>query len=123
MTNVPTSEPQNCTPFVPVLKADAANLLRVCAKTIDNFIAQGLLPEPTRFWMRETWHPDVFYAHLSRALLGEGLPADDGMSSVPVETTEAKPVPRVARRPQAAMPIGAGRLSQRLAEINQRHSA
>lgn len=107
MTNVPPSQPQNCTPFVPVLRADAANLPRVCAKSIDNYAAQGLLPKPTRFGMREMWRPDAFYAHLSRALLGEGLPPDDGMSSVPVEATETKLAPRVAPKPQAAVPIGA----------------
>ncbi|MCO5124388.1 MAG: hypothetical protein M9915_11675 [Rhizobacter sp.] len=123
MNAVHPSQPQNCTPFVPVLKADAAALLRVCAKTIDNYIAQGLLPKPTRFGMREMWHPNVFYAHLSRALLGEGLLADDVISSAPVEATAAKSVPPVAPKLQGSMPIGAGRLSQRLAEINQRHSA
>lgn len=123
MTNVHPSPPQNCTPFVPVLKADAADLLRVSPKTIDNYIAQGLLPKPRRFGMREMWHPDVFYAHLGRALLGEDSPANDCMPAAPVETAEPRPVPRATPNPHAAGPMGAGRLSRRLAEINQRHSA
>lgn len=123
MTNVQPSSPQNCAPFVPVLKADAADLLRVSPKTIDNYIAQGLLPKPTRFGMREMWHPDVFYAHLGRALLGDGSPMVGDMPEVPVETAEPRRNARAASKPDAAVPIGAGRLSRRLAEINQRHAA
>lgn len=64
-------------PFQPVFKADAASLLRVCERTIDNYIQSGLLPKPTRFGLREMWLPDVFYGHLSAALLntGAGNPA------------------------------------------------
>lgn len=41
-------------PFKPVSKADAAEVLGVgCTKTIDNYIKDGLLPQPVRFAGRE----------------------------------------------------------------------
>ena len=75
MNKFPEWKPSNFAPFMPVLKADAAKLLRVCTKTIDNYILQGLLPKPKRFGMREMWHPDVFYAQFGSVLLGAGLKA------------------------------------------------
>ena len=122
MTTVTPSQSPHCTPFVPVLKADAATLLRVCAKTIDNYIAQGLLPKPTRFGMREMWHPDIFYAYLSRALLGDGLPAAADKLSEPVETTEATPMRHEAPKPPTTKPVVGRKLTRRMAEINQRHA-
>lgn len=56
-------------PFKPVSKADAAEVLGVgCTKTIDNYIKDGLLPQPVRFAGRDLWHPDDFYGHLSSKL-------------------------------------------------------
>jgi len=64
-----SSSAESHQPFQPVFKADAAALLRVCERTIDNYIQSGLLPKPARFGLREMWLPDVFYGHLSAALL------------------------------------------------------
>lgn len=122
MTNTSQSQPMNCTPFVPVLKTDAAEILRVHPRTIDNYIAQGLLPKPKQFGSREMWHPDVFYGHLSTALLGEGQPEVVAPVSEAANPREDGPVRRPSR-PLTAVPRGAGRLNQRLAEINQRHAA
>jgi hypothetical protein len=59
----------SATPFKPVSKADAAEVLGVSTKTIDNYIKSGLLPAPRPFGGRELWHPDVFYARLHGALM------------------------------------------------------
>lgn len=57
-------------PFKPVTKADAAQVLGVCTKSIDNYIRDGLLPQPARFAGRDLWHPDDFYGFLSAKLRG-----------------------------------------------------
>lgn len=57
-------------PFKPVTKADAAQVLGVCTKSIDNYIRDGLLPQPARFAGRDLWHPDDFYGFLSAQLRG-----------------------------------------------------
>jgi len=49
-----------------VTKAHAAEIFGVCVKTIDNYIAQGLLPRPVAFASREYGYPDVFEAFLAR---------------------------------------------------------
>ena len=41
-------------------KADAADILGVCTKTVDNYIRDGLLPPPRPLGSREYWHPKVF---------------------------------------------------------------
>lgn len=51
-------------------------MLHVCERTIDNYIQRGLLPKPTRFGLREMWHPNVFYGRLSAALLSGRTDAD-----------------------------------------------
>ena len=56
-------------PFKPVSKPDAAALLGVSTKTIDNYIRAGLLPPPRPFGGRELWHPDCFFAVLRDALM------------------------------------------------------
>lgn len=58
------------TPFKPLTKADAAQVLGVCTKSIDNYIRDGLLPQPARFAGRDLWHPDDFYGFLSDKLRG-----------------------------------------------------
>lgn len=57
-------------PFKPVTKADAAQVLGVCTKSIDNYARDGLLPQPARFAGRDLWHPDDFYGFLSAKLRG-----------------------------------------------------
>jgi hypothetical protein len=56
-------------PFKPVTKGDAAELLGVSTKTVDNYIKAGLLPPPRPFGGRELWHPDIFFACLRDALM------------------------------------------------------
>lgn len=47
-----------------VTKADAAAIFSVCVKSIENYIAQGLLPPPIQFASKEYWHPEHFIAFL-----------------------------------------------------------
>lgn len=72
------------TPFKPVSKGDAAELLGVSTKTIDNYIRAGLLPAPRPFGGRELWHPDAFYTCLRDALMpAASTPADEQTATSP----------------------------------------
>lgn len=70
-------------PFKPVTKADAAQVLGVCTKSIDNYIRDGLLPKPARFAGRDLWHPDDFYGFLSAKLRS-------GQATSTVESVDAR---------------------------------
>ena len=48
----------NCQESRLVTRADVAQIFGVCIKTIDNYIDQGLLPQPVQFASREYWHPE-----------------------------------------------------------------
>lgn len=53
-------------PIKLVTKADAAVAFSVCVKSIDNYIKQGLLPQPVPFAGKDYWHPDTFSEFLYR---------------------------------------------------------
>lgn len=71
-------------PFKPVTKSDAAQVLGICTKSIDNYIRDGLLPQPARFAGRDLWHPDDFYGFLSAKLRS-------GQTTSTVESVHAEP--------------------------------
>jgi hypothetical protein len=78
-------------PFKPVTKSDAAVLLGVCTKTIDNYVREGLLPQPARLGGRDLWLPEVFYSHLRHALTPSAGIDRDGMgTSVASEPARSK---------------------------------
>lgn len=79
-------------PFKPVTKADAAQVLGVCTKSVDNYIRDGLLPQPARFAGRDLWHPDDFYGFLSAKLRS-------GQATSTVESVDA---PAEALTPEAS---------------------
>ena len=55
-----------------VSKTEAAEVIGLRSpKTIDNYIAAGLLPEPARIGGRSLWHRNVFYGALSKALMSQ----------------------------------------------------
>jgi len=74
-----------------VTKAHAAEIFGVCVKTVDNYIAQGLLPRPVAFASREYWHPEVFADFLERTFLlaGNAAQVDTPVDSVPRQTADA----------------------------------
>ena len=47
-------------PYKLITKEAAAELLCVSKRTIDNWIADNVLPMPTNIGRRVYWHPDVF---------------------------------------------------------------
>ncbi len=49
------------TPYQPITKEQAAEILSVSKRTIDNWIADSTLPPPTAIGRRVYWHPTTFY--------------------------------------------------------------
>lgn len=99
----------NCQDFRLVTRADVAQMFGVCIKTVDNYIKDGLLPQPVQFASREYWHPDDMRAFIdttfkrvsSQSLaslvttMGE-TPATSGASRATADT-EPKPATKGAR--------------------------
>ncbi|MEX3944353.1 helix-turn-helix transcriptional regulator [Paraburkholderia sp. BR10937] len=56
------------TPFTPITKESAAQILSVSVRTIDHYVADGRMPAPVHLGRRAYWHPDAFYGWLHRAL-------------------------------------------------------
>lgn len=69
------------TPYKPITKEAAAELLSVSKRTIDNWISDGKLPMPTSIGRRVYWHPDVFRAWEDRML---------GVQEAPKKSHESK---------------------------------
>lgn len=56
------------TPFTPITKENAAQILAVSVRTIDYYVRDGRMPAPVHLGRRAYWHPDVFFAWLDQAL-------------------------------------------------------
>jgi excisionase family DNA binding protein len=86
------------TPFKPITREEAAEILSVSSGTLDAMIEDGVLSRPRQLGdcRRLYWHPDVFYEHLHRLLCVDsaplGLPAPEPK---PAKPTRA---PRRTRR-------------------------
>jgi hypothetical protein len=105
-------------PFKPVTKADAAQVLGVCTKSIDNYIRDGLLPQPARFAGRDLWHPDDFYGFLSAKLRS-------GQATSTVESVDATAEARTPKASSANLAVNGvrgrrkgGAMTDRLRAIN-----
>lgn len=105
-------------PFKPVTKADAAQVLGVCTKSIDNYIRDGLLPQPARFAGRDLWHPDDFYGFLSAKLRS-------GQATSTVESVDATAEVRTPEASSANLALNGvrgrrkgGAMTDRLRAIN-----
>ena len=55
-------------PYQPITKEAAAQILSVSKRTIDNWLADGTIVEPSNIGRRVYWHPDVFYRWLNERL-------------------------------------------------------
>jgi len=56
------------TPFQPITKEKAAQILSVSKRTIDNWVADGTMPTPTTIGRRVYWHPEPFFTWLNHKL-------------------------------------------------------
>jgi excisionase family DNA binding protein len=63
--------------YQPITKENAAEILSVSKRTIDNMLADGTLPRPAYIGRRLYWHPDVFFGWLD-GRLGKPVNPDHG---------------------------------------------
>ena len=93
--------------FKPLSKEDLADVLGVSTRTIENWVAEGILPPPTKLGNRVYWHPNSFYAWLDRRLSGD--------------TATGEPLEGVATEPQSACakPKVLGQSSTAKTELNK----
>jgi hypothetical protein len=93
------------TPFIPVTREKATEVLSVSLATIDNWISSGVLPPTTTIGKRlEYWHPDTFYGCLDALLRGNKAtitPSEDAALIAQVELPR-NPVAKKA----SSKPIG-----------------
>lgn len=78
------------TPFHPITKERAAEILSVSKRTIENWVADGTMPTPTTIGRRVYWHPDVFFTWLNHKL-GHLENALTGASSTPANRRRGRP--------------------------------
>ncbi len=57
--------------FIPLTKQAVADSLGISIRSVENWINDGILPAPAKLGNRIYWHPDVYYAWLSRRLKEE----------------------------------------------------
>jgi hypothetical protein len=58
-------------PFRPMTKADVAEVLGVCTKTVEAWERARIIPPGQRLGAFVFWHPHVFYAWLDKRLKGQ----------------------------------------------------
>ena len=54
--------------FIPLTKQAVADHLDISARSVENWINEGILPAPVKLGNRVYWHPDVFFGWLSKRL-------------------------------------------------------
>jgi excisionase family DNA binding protein len=104
-------------PFKPITREEAAEVLCVSLSTLDNMVASGAMPAPGSIpgSRRRYWHPDVFYSWLDQQLRKEVS-----------ETTAQAPAPELQSRkqrgrgsaPQGIADRARARNAARIAELN-----
>ncbi|GAC1604209.1 MAG: hypothetical protein NVS3B25_33340 [Hymenobacter sp.] len=88
--------------FKPIRKEDAAEILGVSLRSIDNYISDKQMPEPGRLGRRVYWHPELFYEWLDAVLRSTSPPlarteleaAEFGSSSDEGSAPQSSGVPR-----------------------------
>jgi len=80
-------------PFIPVTREQAAEILSTSLTSLDELVKSGIFPPPRSLGQcrRKYWHPDVFYSHLERALLG---------ANIEVNSEQTPPHPTSTPRPR-----------------------
>lgn len=81
--------------FKPLTKDDIAVCLNVSLRTVENWVGDGTLPSPKKLGNRVYWHPDVFYAWLSKRLMDEGerdVDAEAAVTQNVNRNVQSKPV-------------------------------
>ena len=79
------------TPFKPITKKLASEILDKSIRTLDYWVEQGEMPAPGQIGRQCYWHPDVFYGWLDVRLKNTstdaGIPLDDKVPTPLPETS------------------------------------
>lgn len=98
--------------FTPLTKQAVAESLGISIRSVENWINDGILPAPAKLGNRVYWHPDVYYAWLSRRLKAD---LSDEPLSEPAEAPEpVRRVPASADKTAARLRAGTQRKLDRL---------
>lgn len=91
-----------------VTRADVAQMFDVCVKTVDNYIKDGLLPQPVQFASREYWHPDdirsfmeATFKRASPASLPAPVLQTDGAQAMPEASATRQDAPPTQPTPKS----------------------
>lgn len=99
-------------PFRPMTKADVAEVLGVCTKTVEAWERARIIPPGQRLGAFVFWHPHVFYAWLDKRLKGEE-PAHDAVAApAAVPPTPEPSAATVTAEAAAALPPSVERADQ-----------
>ncbi|WP_250473101.1 helix-turn-helix domain-containing protein [Caballeronia sp. GAFFF1] len=93
------------TPFTPITKENAAQILSVSVRTIDHYVQDGRMPAPVHLGRRAYWHPEVFYAWLHRALGAPDAVSDAPKDVLPVFTAQPDEPAMPATPPRPATDV------------------
>lgn len=107
-------------PLEPVTKLRASQLLSVAVRTIDAWIASGVMPAPRYIGRRAYWHPFDFNAWLDKRLKAKGSAAVSGgpeLTTPPPMQIESK---KEAPCPPPASTRGLKGNAERAARAKQR---
>jgi hypothetical protein len=114
--------PQYPGAFKPLSRTDAADVLGISIRTLENWLNDGRLPKPTSIAGRRYWHPERFYGALEAMMQPEDANSEQ---SRPVTTPERAKPPKNEesaagkRAKQAAQEKGEALLRQARAAVAQ----
>ena len=98
-------------PFRPMTKADVAEVLGVCTKTVEAWERARIIPPGQRLGAFVFWHPLVFYAWLDRRLKGEA-PAHDAVAAPAAVPSTSEPSTVTTTKAAAVLPPSVERADQ-----------
>lgn len=99
-------------PFRPMTKADVADVLGVCTKTVEAWERACIIPPGQRLGAFVFWHPHVFYAWLDKRLKGEEPAHDAVAGAAAVPSTSEPSTTTVTAKAAAALPPSVVRADQ-----------
>ncbi|WP_162910317.1 helix-turn-helix transcriptional regulator [Azohydromonas sediminis] len=92
-------------------KADVAEVLGVCTKTVEAWERARIIPPGQRLGAFVFWHPLVFYAWLDRRLKGEA-PAHDAVVAPAAVPSTSEPSTVTTTKAAAVLPPSVERADQ-----------
>jgi excisionase family DNA binding protein len=104
-------------PFKPITREEAAEILCVSLSTLDNMVASGAMPAPGSIpgSRRRYWHPDVFYSWLDQQLRKE---ACGDTTQAPAAALQMRKRRGRGSAPQGIADRARARDAARIAELN-----